>query len=187
MRIWRSSSTSSAKSLIACAGPIALIAGTISNRDYDVERMNSSACRGACILVAARRCVRAADKAARDEQARAALRGWPRRRTTRAISRRYDSFSESFTLSHEPALLYNIASALQGLKRPHDAAEALRSYCGSRRTIRIARRSSSAFARSKRSSASSSSSASRRRRRRGRRPSPSRRRSRRHRRAARRR
>src|SRR5262249_35413273 len=35
---------------------------------------------------------------------------------------------ESFQLSHEPALLYNIASALQGLKRPHEAAEALRSY-----------------------------------------------------------
>lgn len=40
----------------------------------------------------------------------------------------YDKFMESFQLSHEPALLYNIASALQGLKRPHDAAEALRSF-----------------------------------------------------------
>jgi tetratricopeptide (TPR) repeat protein len=40
----------------------------------------------------------------------------------------YDKFKESFQLSHEPALLYNIASALQGLKRPHDAAEALRSF-----------------------------------------------------------
>ena len=40
----------------------------------------------------------------------------------------YDKFRESFQLSHEPALLYNIASALQGLKRPHDAAEALRSF-----------------------------------------------------------
>jgi tetratricopeptide (TPR) repeat protein len=40
----------------------------------------------------------------------------------------YDRFKESFQLSHEPALLYNIASALQGLKRPHDAAEALRSF-----------------------------------------------------------
>src|ERR1700750_1232835 len=39
----------------------------------------------------------------------------------------YDKFKESFQLSHEPALLYNVASALQGLKRPHDAAEALRS------------------------------------------------------------
>ena len=40
----------------------------------------------------------------------------------------YDKFKESFELSHEPALLYNIASALQGLKRPHEAAEALRSF-----------------------------------------------------------
>jgi tetratricopeptide (TPR) repeat protein len=40
----------------------------------------------------------------------------------------YDSFKESFALSHQPALLYNVASALQGLRRPHDAAEALRSY-----------------------------------------------------------
>ena len=40
----------------------------------------------------------------------------------------YDKFKESFQLSHEPALLYNIASALQGLKRPHEAAEALRSF-----------------------------------------------------------
>ncbi|HEX8953728.1 MAG TPA: hypothetical protein VF945_17845, partial [Polyangia bacterium] len=40
----------------------------------------------------------------------------------------YDKFKESFQLSHEPALLYNIASALQGLKRPHDAAESLRSF-----------------------------------------------------------
>jgi tetratricopeptide (TPR) repeat protein len=40
----------------------------------------------------------------------------------------YDAFKESYLLSHEPALLYNIASALQGLKRPHEAAEALRSF-----------------------------------------------------------
>jgi len=40
----------------------------------------------------------------------------------------YDKFKESFQLSHEPALLYNIASALQWLKRPHEAAEALRSF-----------------------------------------------------------
>ncbi|HXU72165.1 MAG TPA: tetratricopeptide repeat protein [Polyangia bacterium] len=39
-----------------------------------------------------------------------------------------DAFKESFSLSHEPALLYNIASALQGLKQPHEAAEELRSY-----------------------------------------------------------
>jgi tetratricopeptide (TPR) repeat protein len=38
------------------------------------------------------------------------------------------AFKDCFSLSHEPALLYNIASALQGLKRPHEGAEALRSY-----------------------------------------------------------
>lgn len=40
----------------------------------------------------------------------------------------YDAFKESYLLSHEPALLYNVSSALQGLRRPHDAAEALRSF-----------------------------------------------------------
>jgi tetratricopeptide (TPR) repeat protein len=40
----------------------------------------------------------------------------------------YDAFKESYLLSHEPALLYNISSALQGLRRPHEAAEALRSF-----------------------------------------------------------
>jgi len=40
----------------------------------------------------------------------------------------YASFKESYLLSHEPALLYNISSALQGLRRPHEAAEALRSF-----------------------------------------------------------
>jgi tetratricopeptide (TPR) repeat protein len=40
----------------------------------------------------------------------------------------YASFKECYLLSHEPALLYNISSALQGLRRPHEAAEALRSF-----------------------------------------------------------
>jgi tetratricopeptide (TPR) repeat protein len=40
----------------------------------------------------------------------------------------YDSFKEAYLLSHEPALLYNVSSALQGLRRPHEAAEALRSF-----------------------------------------------------------
>jgi tetratricopeptide (TPR) repeat protein len=40
----------------------------------------------------------------------------------------YAAFKESFQLSHHAALLYNIASALQGLRRPHEAAEALRSF-----------------------------------------------------------
>jgi len=40
----------------------------------------------------------------------------------------YDHFKRSYVLSQEPALLYNISSALQGLGRPGDAAESLRDY-----------------------------------------------------------
>ena len=40
----------------------------------------------------------------------------------------YDNFKDAYSLSHKAALLYNVASALQQLKRPHDAAEMLRSY-----------------------------------------------------------
>jgi tetratricopeptide (TPR) repeat protein len=40
----------------------------------------------------------------------------------------YDDFRQSYAISQEPALLYNIASALQRLQRPHDAAQTLASY-----------------------------------------------------------
>ncbi len=40
----------------------------------------------------------------------------------------YDHFKRSYVLSQEPALLYNISSALQGLGRPGEAAESLRDY-----------------------------------------------------------
>jgi tetratricopeptide (TPR) repeat protein len=40
----------------------------------------------------------------------------------------YDKFKQSYILSQQPALLYNIASALQGLGRPGEAADALRDY-----------------------------------------------------------
>jgi tetratricopeptide (TPR) repeat protein len=40
----------------------------------------------------------------------------------------YEDFSQSYTISQKPALLYNMASALQRLQRPHDAAQALASY-----------------------------------------------------------
>jgi len=40
----------------------------------------------------------------------------------------YDKFKQSYILSAQPALLYNIASALQGLGRPGEAAEVLRDY-----------------------------------------------------------
>ncbi len=43
-------------------------------------------------------------------------------------ARAYDLFKQSYILSQEPALLYNIASALQAMERPGDAARALRDY-----------------------------------------------------------
>ena len=66
--------------------------------------------------------------AARDERARQQYQVGRDAYNAGDFQKAYDSFMESFTLSHEPALLYNLASALQGLRRPHDAAEALRSY-----------------------------------------------------------
>ena len=65
---------------------------------------------------------------ARDERARQQYQVGRDAYNAGDFQKAYDSFMESFTLSHEPALLYNLASALQGLRRPHDAAEALRSY-----------------------------------------------------------
>ena len=44
----------------------------------------------------------------------------------------YDLFKQAYLLSPEPALLYNMASALQALGRPHDAAEELRAYLRTR-------------------------------------------------------
>ena len=69
-----------------------------------------------------------ADNAARDKQARELYLSGRDAYNAGDFAKAYDAFRESFSLSHEPALLYNIASALQGLKRPHEAAEALRSY-----------------------------------------------------------
>jgi tetratricopeptide (TPR) repeat protein len=80
----------------------------------------------ACLLVFGDGAARA--DAARDAQARQLYKAGRDAYNAGDFQRAYDSFRESFTLSHEPALLYNIASALQGLKRPHDAAEALQSY-----------------------------------------------------------
>jgi tetratricopeptide (TPR) repeat protein len=64
----------------------------------------------------------------RDQQARDAYRAGAAAYEAGDYQGAYERFKESFQLSHEPALLYNIASALQGLKRPHDAAESLRSF-----------------------------------------------------------
>ena len=73
-------------------------------------------------------CAIASADARQDEAARNAFKVGRAAYETGDYQLAYDKFKESFQLSHEPALLYNIASALQGLKRPHDAAEALRSF-----------------------------------------------------------
>ena len=70
----------------------------------------------------------AAADSAREARARALFEDGRKAYETSNYQTAYDAFKESYLLSHEPALLYNIASALQGLKRPHDAAEALRSF-----------------------------------------------------------
>jgi hypothetical protein len=44
----------------------------------------------------------------------------------------YDEFKEAYLVSKQPAFLYDMASALEGLSRPHDAAEALRGYLRAR-------------------------------------------------------
>jgi len=73
-------------------------------------------------------CTLASADARQDEAARNAFKVGRTAYETGDYQLAYDKFKESFQLSHEPALLYNIASALQGLKRPHEAAEALRSF-----------------------------------------------------------
>ena len=70
-------------------------------------------------------CSLAAADARQDEGARNAFKVGRAAYETGDYQLAFDKFKESFQLSHEPALLYNIASALQGLKRPHEAAEAL--------------------------------------------------------------
>jgi tetratricopeptide (TPR) repeat protein len=70
----------------------------------------------------------AAAESRREQEARAAYKAGAAAYEAGDYQLAYDKFKESFQLSHAPALLYNIASAQQGLKRPHDAAESLRSF-----------------------------------------------------------
>jgi hypothetical protein len=44
----------------------------------------------------------------------------------------YDKFKEAYLIAKQPAFLYDMASSLEGLSRPHDAAEALRAYLRAR-------------------------------------------------------
>jgi tetratricopeptide (TPR) repeat protein len=63
-----------------------------------------------------------------DERARQLFIDGKQAFENKEFQKAYDDFKESYRLSHKPPLLYNIASALQGLRRPHDAAEALRDF-----------------------------------------------------------
>src|SRR5689334_12289998 len=84
--------------------------------------------RLACAVAVVLLCSHALADPRRDQEARAAYRAGAAAYEAGDYQTAYDRFKESFQLSHEPALLYNIASALQGLKRPHEAAESLRSF-----------------------------------------------------------
>jgi tetratricopeptide (TPR) repeat protein len=64
----------------------------------------------------------------RDERARVLYAEGKKAYETGEYQTAYDRFNEAYCLSQAPALLYDLASALQGLTRPHDAAEALRAY-----------------------------------------------------------
>ena len=94
---------------------------------YDDERMKLTVVVAALLSIVVSDGAARAD-AARDERARQLFQTGRDAYNSGDFQKAYDAFKESFTLSHQPALLYNVASALQGLKRPHDAAEALRSY-----------------------------------------------------------
>lgn len=70
----------------------------------------------------------AARAQSREERARQLFLDGKQAYQANDFQKAYDDFKESYILSQQPALLYNIASALRGLRRPHEAAEALRSY-----------------------------------------------------------
>lgn len=64
----------------------------------------------------------------RSERAKAAFYDGRKAYESGDYQRAYDLFKQSYILSQEPALLYNIAAALQAMERPADAARALRDY-----------------------------------------------------------
>ena len=67
-------------------------------------------------------------RADRDQQARDLYQAGDKAYQANDYQKAYDDFKQAYVLSQHPALLYDVASALQGLGRPHAAAEALRTY-----------------------------------------------------------
>lgn len=64
----------------------------------------------------------------RSERARTAFYEGRKAYEANDYAKAYDLFKQSYILSQEPALLYNIAAVLQAMERPGDAAKALRDY-----------------------------------------------------------
>jgi predicted Zn-dependent protease len=67
-----------------------------------------------------------------DAEARAAFIAGREAYEAKHYDQALEQFKLSYTLSGEPALLYNIASALQSLNRPGEAATSLRDYIKAR-------------------------------------------------------
>lgn len=67
-------------------------------------------------------------RADREERARQIYTEGEKAYQANDYQKAYDDFKQAYILSQQPALLYDVAAALQGLGRPHDAAEALRTY-----------------------------------------------------------
>jgi tetratricopeptide (TPR) repeat protein len=65
---------------------------------------------------------------AQEERARAVYRTGQEAFAAEHYQEAYDAFKRAYLLWPQPALLYNMASALQGLGKPHLAAEELRAY-----------------------------------------------------------
>lgn len=83
----------------------------------------------AVVLVAALLAARTAvADSARDGRARQLFEQGKQAYENSEFQKAYDQFKQAYLISQQPALLYNMASALQALARPHEAAEVLRSY-----------------------------------------------------------
>ena len=70
----------------------------------------------------------------RDEDAKAAYAAGKSAYEAKHFEEALDRFKRSYVLSGQPALLYNIASTLQQLNRPGDAADTLRDFVKARPT-----------------------------------------------------
>src|SRR5450432_3697571 len=70
--------------------------------------------------------VRAGEK--EDQQARALNQSGQTAFAAEHYQQAHDDFKKAYLIAQAPALLYNMATCLQRLGRPHDAAETLRAY-----------------------------------------------------------